>query len=149
MPCGTIHASGTCSVVSDFPNSWQSPDRIDSHDIARAAGRNELGRYRVDEIEEVIRPHGVDVNWRRIEVIMHRTVRRASAGGGAKRPAALAGSEARTPGTPGTPEGLAVRIVRFSITASSSSAADYFFGSSPPAHAMNHHLPFSFRRMSV
>ena len=43
---------------------------IDPHDILRVRGEKELQRYLVDEIQEVYRLQGVNINDKHIEVIV-------------------------------------------------------------------------------
>jgi DNA-directed RNA polymerase subunit beta' len=48
---------------------------IDPHDILRVRGKNELQRYLVDEIQEVYRLQGVNINDKHIEVIVRQMMR--------------------------------------------------------------------------
>jgi DNA-directed RNA polymerase subunit beta' len=48
---------------------------IDPHDILRVRGENELQRYLVDEIQEVYRLQGVNINDKHIEVIVRQMMR--------------------------------------------------------------------------
>jgi DNA-directed RNA polymerase subunit beta' len=49
---------------------------IDPHDILRVRGEKELQRYLVDEIQEVYRLQGVNINDKHIEVIVRQMMRR-------------------------------------------------------------------------
>ena len=48
---------------------------IDPHDILRVRGEKELQRYLVDEIQEVYRLQGVNINDKHIEVIVRQMMR--------------------------------------------------------------------------
>jgi len=48
---------------------------IDPHDILRVRGEKELQRYLVDEIQEVYRLQGVNINDKHIEVISRQMMR--------------------------------------------------------------------------
>src|SRR5262249_54172012 len=48
---------------------------IDPHDILRVRGEKELQRYLVDEIQEVYRMQGVNINGKHIEVIVRQMMR--------------------------------------------------------------------------
>src|SRR5467141_529654 len=48
---------------------------IDPHDVLRVRGEKELQRYLVDEIQEVYRLQGVNINDKHIEVIVRQMMR--------------------------------------------------------------------------
>ncbi len=60
---------------------------IDPHDILRVLGEKELQRYLVDEIQEVYRLQGVNINDKHIEVITRQMMRWVKVEDGRRQPA--------------------------------------------------------------